>query len=70
MVPKSYNPETRSFKKQGPLPISVCLIRVLSTVKFYNQMVFRAAEVNDVRSNKMLTTELQAIELTRPKTRP
>jgi hypothetical protein len=68
MIPKPQNPKTLFFKKQGPLLVSTCPICMVSTVDLHDQTVFRATEVNDVGSKKMLTTELETIDLARPET--
>jgi hypothetical protein len=70
MIPKSQNPIAQGFQIGRPLAISILLFRMLATVGLNHQLGFEACEVNDVRLNHQLASELETTKPMRPQMMP
>ena len=53
-----------------PLLIGLNLEGVMSTIKFHDQLLLKAAEIHDIAADGMLAAELSAIDLPGTQTGP
>lgn len=66
MIPVTEDLITMLSQERSPQLIGRRLISMLSAVKLHHEVLFWAAEVHNVRSDGMLATKLQAIDLSSP----
>ena len=66
VIPKSQDAESIPGKTSIPLLISAPCLRMLSSVKFDDDPLFKRDEVNDIPFNRLLTTEFYAFHLAVP----
>ena len=60
IIPKAQDAKASVRQVRGSLFILRDLLRVLSAVEFDHQQLFEAAEVNDIRSDRILAAKLDA----------
>ena len=70
MIPKSQNPVAYGFQTGSSSVIPVLLFPMLATVGLDHQLGFEAREINDVRLNHQLASELETTEPLRPQVMP
>jgi hypothetical protein len=70
MIPKSQNPVAHGFQTGSSFVIPVLLFSMLATIGLDHQLGFEAREINDVRLNHQLASELEATESMRPQVMP
>ena len=70
MIPKSQNPVAHGFQTGSSSVIPVLLFSMLATIGLDHQLGFEAREINDVRLNHQLASELEATESMRPQVMP
>jgi hypothetical protein len=70
MIPKSQNPVAHGFQTGSSFVIPILLFSMLATIGLDHQLGFEAREINDVRLNHQLASELEATESMRPQVMP
>ena len=70
MIPKSQNPVAHGLQTGSSIVILVLLFPMLATVGLDHQLGFEAREINDVRLNHQLASELETTEPLRPQVMP
>ena len=63
IIPETQHPVAVSLQGSCSLFISRLLLCVLPTIQLNNQLLVRAAEINDVTTHRILTTELLTLQL-------
>ncbi len=70
VIPKPQYPISLSHQERTPGPIRVCLDRVLTTIEFDNKAALGTAKVSDEGTNRMLSSEFHAFQLSGTKPGP
>jgi hypothetical protein len=70
IVPKAQHAMSTRFQKISSGKIRRALLRVLSTIKLDHQATLHAAEIDNVRSYRMLTAKFSAAQLPISKAHP
>ena len=70
VIPESQHPETQGFKLAGAIGVELRIPIVLTTIDIHHQSLGPAAEIDNVRPNYVLSSELVAVELAHPQTLP
>ena len=70
VIPKTNDVISAFFQRQRAFAVRSGALRVLATVDFNNQFPIQSNEVDNESCKRNLPLEFDAIELTRPKSRP
>ncbi len=70
MIPKSQNPVAHGFQTGSSFVIPVLLFPMLATIGLDHQLGFEAREIDDVRLNHQLASELETTGPMRPQVMP
>ena len=63
VIPEAQNPIAHLGQIVSPMLIRLYLVAVMSAIKLNDQLHIRAKEVNDVTSDRLLATKLEAVYL-------
>lgn len=63
VIPKSQNEESLIAKPPITSFVIICLLSVLSAIKFDNQSLLQAYEIDDVASQRLLATKFATVKL-------
>jgi len=66
IVPETQYPVTLSPQDSCSLFINLLLLCMLSAIQFNNKLLLRTTEIDDIPTNRVLTTELYTLQLARP----
>lgn len=70
IVPVAKNAKPFGFQKCRALSVRLLLITMMTTIKLNDDETLRAAEIDNIGTDRMLPSEFQALELTRSKIPP
>jgi hypothetical protein len=63
MIPEPKNPESLGPEPLRAFMVFFLFIRMLPAIDLYNHLLFEAHKVHDVRTDRLLSAKLVAIEL-------
>jgi hypothetical protein len=70
MVPEAHDPVSHAFQFRSSPAIVCCLVGMLSSVGFYDQLGIQAYKINNIRLDYHLTSKFETMQLTFPQLLP